>query len=132
MPKVFTRVKLRKLACQVWNPEIRDKLRNTVCAQMYPTDNSYADNSGCDDGWSHDEWNDDWSSVGWHEGWDQTCDDSTSSFSLGSLDLGVMSSPKRFEWVKMNLDTKAAVNTCSLNFGSDGAGDAEFCRTASD
>ena len=54
------------------------------------------------------------------------------SLSLGSFDLGVMSSPKRFDCVKMNLYTGAASNTCPLNFGSDGAGDAEFCRTASD
>ena len=30
-----------------------------------------------------------------------------------------MSSPKRFEWVKMNLDRGAAVNTFALNFGRD-------------
>ena len=35
----------------------------------------------------------------------QTNDNSASSLSLGSFDLGAMSSPKRFEWVKMNLDT---------------------------
>ena len=42
-----------------------------------------------------------------------------------------MSSPKRFEWVRMNLDTGAAVNTFQLNFGPDGAGDGRFYRTAS-
>ena len=42
-----------------------------------------------------------------------------------------MSSPKRFQWVKMNLDTGAAVNTFTLNFGPDGAGDGRFYRTAS-
>ena len=42
-----------------------------------------------------------------------------------------MSSPKRFEWVKMNLDTGAAVNAFPLNFGPDGAGHGRFCRTAS-
>ena len=62
--------------------------------------------------------NDDWSSVGWHEGWER-------SFSLGSL------GPKRFEWVEMNLDTGAAVNTFPLNFGPEGAGDGRFYRTAS-
>ena len=31
------------------------------------------------------------------EGWDQTCDNSANSFSLGSFDLGAISS-KRFEW----------------------------------
>ena len=59
-----------------------------------------------------DEWNEDWSSVGWHEGWEQTYDTFASSFSLGGLDIGATSSPKRFEWVKMNLDTGAAVNAC--------------------
>ena len=43
--------------------------------------------------------------VGWHEGWEQTYDTAASFFSLGGLDLGATSSPKRFEWVKMNLDT---------------------------
>ena len=66
------------------------------------------DNSWIHDGWSQDEWNDDWSS---HERCEQTKDNSASSLSLGSFDLGAMSSPKRFEWVKMNLDTGAAVNT---------------------
>ena len=42
-----------------------------------------------------------------------------------------MSDPKRFEWVKMNLDTGAAVNTFPSNFGPDGAGDGRFYRTAS-
>ena len=40
------------------------------------------------------------------------------------------SSPGRFEWVKMELDTGAAANTCPLNFGPDGAGDRIFHRTA--
>ena len=62
---------------------------------------------------------------------DTTYDNSASSFSLGSLDLGAMSSPKRFEWVKMNLDTRAAVATLPLNFAPDGAGDGRFYRTAS-
>ena len=61
----------------------------------------------------------------------KTYDTSASSFALGSFDFGAMSSPKRFEWVKMNLDTGAAVNTLPLNFGPDGAGDGRFCRTAS-
>ena len=74
--------------------------------------------SGLMDGWSLDEWSDDWSSVGCHEGWDQTSENSASWFSLGSFDLGVTRSPKRFACVKMNLDTGAAVNTCSLNFWS--------------
>ena len=65
-------------------------------------------------------WNDDWISVGWHEGWEQTYDTSACSSSLGGLDLGARSSPKRFEWEKMNLDTGAAVNTFPLNFGPDG------------
>ena len=52
-------------------------------------------------------------------------------FSLAGLDVSLPSSPKRFEWVKMNLDTGAAVNTFPLNFGPEGAGDGRFFRTAS-
>ena len=37
----------------------------------------------------------------------------------------------RFEWVKVNPDTGAAVNTFTLSFGPDGAGDGIFHRTAS-
>ena len=55
------------------------------------------------DGWSFDEWNVVWSSVGRHECCEQTYDTSASSFSFGSSDFGAQSSPKRFEWVKMNL-----------------------------
>ena len=95
------------------------------------------DNSWFHDGWRHDEWNDgwsydvDWSSVGWHEGCKQTRDTSTSSFSLGGVDLGATRSPKRFTWLKMNLDTGAAVNTFPLNFGPEGTEDERFFRTAS-
>ena len=103
-------------------------------AQTCPTDTSW--NDGCrpdewTDGWSFDGWNDDWSSVGWHEGCEQTYDSSASSFSLGCLDVSVTSGPKLFEWVKMNLNTRAAVNTFPLNFGPDGAGDGRFDWTAS-
>ena len=70
------------------------------------------------------------SSVGWHEGWEQTYDTSASLFSLGGLDVSATGSPKRLEWVKMNLDTGAAVNTFPLNFGPEGA-DGRFYRTAS-
>ena len=45
-----------------------------------------------------------------------------SSFSLGGLDLGAARSPKRFEWVKLNLGMGAAVNTFPLNASPDGAG----------
>ena len=68
--------------------------------------------------------------VGWHEGWEEPYVNSAGSLSLGSFDLGAVSSPKRLEWVKMNLDTGAAVNTFSLNCGPDGAGDGRFYRTA--
>ena len=100
-------------------------------SQTCTTDTSWNDGWNGDewnDGWSFDEWNDDWSSVGWHEGWEQTYDTSASSFSLGGLDVSATSGPKRFEWVKMNLDTGAAVNTFPLNFGT---GDGRFYRTAS-
>ena len=49
----------------------------------------------CDVGWSCDEWNDDWSSVDGMNGWEQTCGNSASSFSLRSFDLGAVNSPKR-------------------------------------
>ena len=70
------------------------------------------------DGWSLDGWNDDWSLDGWHEGWEQTHDTSASSFSLGNLDLSAKSSPKIFEWAKMNLDTGAAANTFLIELWS--------------
>ena len=81
------------------------------------------DTSLIHDEWSPDEWNDGWSldesndrsSVAWHEECEQTYDTSASSFSLGGLDVSATSSPKRFEWAKMNLDTGAAVNTFPLN-----------------
>ena len=92
-------------------------------AKTCPTDTSWKDGWNCDewnDGWSFYEWNDDWSSVGWYEGWEQMYDTCASSLSLESS-----------EWVKMNLDTGAAVNTFPLNFGPEGAGDGRFYRTAS-
>ena len=104
-------------------------------AQTCPTDKSWTHDGWSpderNDCWCFDEWNDDWRSVGWHEGWEQTYDNSASSFSLGGLDLGATISRKRFEWVRMNLETGAAVNTFPLNFGRDGAGDGRFHRTAS-
>ena len=63
--------------------------------------------------------------------WEQTYDTSGSSFKLGGLNVSATSSPHRFEWVKMNLDIGAAVNTCPLSFGPEGAGDGRFYRTAS-
>ena len=83
------------------------------------------------EGWSFGGWSDDWSSVGWHEGWEQTYDSSESSFSLGGVDASATRSPKRLQWVKMNLDTGAAVNTFPLNFVPEGAEDGRFYRTAS-
>ena len=61
----------------------------------------------------------------------KTYDTSASSLSCGSLDLSAKSSPKRFECVKMDLDTGAAVNTFPLNFGLEGAGDGRFYRNSS-
>ena len=129
-PKVPTaKVKPRKtLLSGLDNSETETSSETQESAQTYPTDNAYTDWYG--DDWSS-EWNDDWSSVRWHEGWDQTYDISAYSFSLGVLDLGATSSPKRFEWAKMNLDTGAAVNTFPLNFGPEGEGDGRFYRTAS-
>ena len=61
---------------------------------------------------------DDWSLLGWHDGWNQTYGNSASSPSQGgSFDLGAMSSPEWSEWVRMDFDTGAAVNTFLLNFG---------------
>ena len=62
---------------------------------------------------------------------DTTYDNSASTFSIKSVDLGAMSSPKLFEWVKMNLDTGAAVATFPLNFGPERARDGRFYQTAS-
>ena len=56
---------------------------------------------------------------------------SASSISLGGVDVSATSSPKRFEWVKMNLDTGVVVSTFPLNFGPETAGDGRFYRTAS-
>ena len=103
-------------------------------AQTCPTATSWNDGWNGDErnyGWSLVEWNDDWSSVGGHEGWEQTNDTSASSLSLGGLDARATSGPKRFECVRMNLDTGAALNTFPLNFGPEGAGDGRFYRTAS-
>ena len=58
--------------------------------------------------------------------WEQTYDNSANSFSLGSFGLGATSSPRRFEWVKVNLGPGAALDTFPLNFGPDGAGDGEI------
>ena len=52
-------------------------------------------------------------------------------FRLPGLDDSATSSPKQFQWVKMNLDTGAAMNTFLLNFGTEVSGDGRFYRTAS-
>ena len=126
VPKAYTRAKHRKLVSQVLktrNQRQARKLRNLH--RHVPLTLPWNDGWNGDewnDGWSLDEWNDDWSSVGWHEGGEQAYDTSASSFSLGGLDVSATSSPKRFEWVKMNLDTGAAVNTFPLNLCPEGAG----------
>ena len=131
MPKTHTRVKHRNGLSGLENskPEASSETlefaRNCLTDISWIRDGWSADESN--GGWSFDECNDDWSSVGWHQGWKQTYDTSASSFSCGGLDIGATSSPKRFEWVKMEL----AVNTFPLNFGPDGAGDGRFYRTAS-
>ena len=45
--------------------------------------------------------------------------------------MSATSSPQRFEWVKMNLDTGAAMHTFPLNFGPQKAGDGHLYRAAS-
>ena len=131
----LTDVKNRKLLSGLENSKSEIRSETQESAQTCPTDNSWIHDGWSldewNDGWSSDEWNDDRSSVGWHEGWERTYDTSASSFSLEGWHLGATSGPKRFEWVKMNLDTGAAVNTFPLNFGPDGAGDGRFYRTAS-
>ena len=112
-------------------PKSNEHSESHESEQTDSSENLCADILWCDDKWSHVERNDGWSSVGWHEGWDQTYDSSASSLSLRSFDLGAMSSPKRFEWARMNLETGASVNTCSQNFGPERSGDGRFYRTAS-
>ena len=130
VPKLRTRVKLRKLVlCGVEKPQSETRSETQEPAQTYHTDNSYMDNSWFDDGWSCDDRNDDRNSLGWHECCEQTFDNSANSISLGGFHLGARSSPKRVEWVKMNLVSGAAVNTGPLNFGPDGAGDGRFFWT---
>ena len=75
MPKVRARVKLQKLVCLVLKNRNQRQIRNLRNLHR----------------------------VGWHEGWEQTCDTSASPLSRGGFDLGAVRSPKRFEWVKMNL-----------------------------
>ena len=135
VPKVRTRATHRKLVSQVlktrnWRQagELRNFHRHvplTLPGTMFGTVTN-----GTVAG-VFDEKNDDWSSVEWHEGWEQTYDTSASSFSLGGMDVSATSSSKRFEWMNMNLDTGAAVNTFPLNFGPGGAGDGRFYPTAS-
>ena len=86
VPKARTRATHRKLVSRVL------KTRNQRQARTFrtcPTDTSW------NDGWSFDEWNGYWSSVCWRERWQETGDNSASSFKFGSFDLGAMSSPKR-------------------------------------
>ena len=134
VPKAFSRATHRKLVSQVLKTRNQRQAPKQESAQTCTTDTHW--NEGWigeewNDGWTFDVWNHDWSSVGWHEGWEQTHDTSESSYSLGGLDVRATSSPKQSEWVKMNLDTRAAVNTFPLNFGPDGSGDGRFYRTAS-
>ena len=107
VPKARTRAKHRKLVSQVLATRHQRQVRTLSNLHRHvPLITSWNDGWNCDewnDCWSFDEWNDDWSSVGWHEGWEQTYDTSASSFSLGGLDVSATSSPKRFQWAKMNL-----------------------------
>ena len=135
VPMACTRAKHRKLVSQVLktrNQRQARKLRNLhrhVLLTLPGTMVGMVTNGTM--AGVFDESIDDWSSVGWYEGWEQTYDPFANSFSLGGLDVSATSSPKRFDWVKMNLDTGAAVNTIPLNFGPEGAGDGRFHRTAS-
>ena len=62
---------------------------------------------------------------------DTTYDNSASTFSTISIDLGSLTGPQLFDWVKMNLGTGAAVNTFPLNFGPERTRDGRFYPTAS-
>ena len=73
-----------------------------------------------------DGWTDDWSSVGWHEDCEQTYDTSVRSVPCGGLDVSAWRGPKRFELVKMNLETGGTVNTFPVNFSPEGIGDEGF------
>ena len=79
-----------------------------------PTDNSWYHYW-----WSCDEWKNDRSSV---DEWQDKIKNCVSSLTLGCFDLDVMDMSKRFELVKINLDTGAAVDTLSLNFSYDAVG----------
>ena len=132
VPKVRTRARHRKLVSQVLKARNQRQARTLRNLHRHvPLTLPGTMVGKVTNGTMAGEWNDDWSSVGWHAGWDQTYDTSASSFSLGGLDVSATSSPKRFERVKMNLDTEAAVNTFPLNFGLEGAGDGRFYRTGS-
>ena len=47
-------------------------------------------------------------------------------YTVSRHDVSATSGPKRFQWVKMNLDTRAAVNTFPLNFSPEGTEDGRF------
>ena len=79
------------------NSKSETSLETQESAQTCPIDNSWIHDGWNPDEWSFDEWNDDKSSVGWHEGWEHTYGNSASSFSMGGLDLGATSSPKRLQ-----------------------------------
>ena len=119
-PQTQVKVRVRTTEKNPKEPEVRTKVPKGV----HKGNTSKAGPSGL-------EGHDDWSSVGWHEGWGQTYDISSNSFSLGGVEVSTTSSPKRFEWVKMNLATGAAVDTFPFSFGPEGAGDGIFYRTAS-
>ena len=133
-PKAYTRAKHRKLVSQVLKTRNRRQARTFTNLHRHaplilPGTMVGTVTNGTMAGVLM--WNDDWISVGWHESWEQAYDTSASSCSFGGLQVSATSSPKRFEWVKMNLDTGAAMNTFPLNFGPEGAGDGRYYRTAS-
>ena len=115
VPKAHTRARHRKLVSQVLKSRNRRQARKKLeSAPTCPTDNSWIH-----DGWGSDEWNDGCSSVGWHEGWEQDVRPFRKLIFTWRFGCQCHSNPKRFESVKMNLDTGAAVNTFPLNFGPE-------------
>ena len=128
-PNVFTRVRAQKTGSHGLEKPTSERSQETwKLLRRIRLNNSFAGDSWFD-GWSVDEWSA-WSSVDGH-GWEEPSYHSAGSCSLGSYDLDAVSSPKRFEWVKMNLDVGAVVNIFPFNFGPDGAGGGRFFGTAS-
>ena len=87
--------------------QVDDDDRSWIHVELSPDER----NDGC----SFDELNDDRNCVGWRADCEQMCRVSVSSLSAESS-----------EWAKMNLDTRAVINTFPSNFDREGIGDVIF------